>query len=130
MTKALAKLAIKHGIRVNAVSPGPVWTPFIPGSMPADKFKNFGGDTLFERPAQPIKLAPLYVWLVSAKACYVTCLVVEICFDRGDFAELRKFFAVGQHQLDLDIVLVRSGLILEIPGFGDVEVNPHDAFVR
>ncbi len=75
MTKALAKLAIEHGIRVNAVAPGPVWTPFIPGSMPVDKFKNFGADTLFQRPAQPIELAPLYVWLASAEASFVTAEV-------------------------------------------------------
>ncbi|SMP75489.1 hypothetical protein SAMN06265222_11952 [Neorhodopirellula lusitana] len=72
MTKAMAKLAIERGVRVNAVAPGPVWTPLIPGSMPTDKFKNFGEDTLFQRPAQPIELAPLYVWLASNDASYVT----------------------------------------------------------
>ena len=72
MTKALAKLAIKQGVRVNAVAPGPVWTPFIPGSMPADQVKQFGSSTLFERPAQPVELAPLYVWLASPEASYVT----------------------------------------------------------
>ena len=72
MTKGMAKLAIEHGVRVNAVAPGPVWTPLIPGSMPEDKFKQFGADTLFERPAQPIELAPLYVWLASPEASYVT----------------------------------------------------------
>ena len=72
MTKALAKLAIEHGVRVNAVAPGPVWTPFIPGSMPADKVKTFGSSTLFGRPAQPVELAPPYVWLASPEASYVT----------------------------------------------------------
>ncbi len=72
MTKGLAKLAMEHGIRVNAVAPGPVWTPLIPGSIPLEKAKNFGADTLFERPAQPIELAPLYVWLASPEASYVT----------------------------------------------------------
>lgn len=72
MTKGLAKLAIEHGVRVNAVAPGPVWTPLIPGSMPAEKVKQFGTNTLFERPAQPIELAPLYVWLASPEASYVT----------------------------------------------------------
>jgi len=75
MTKAFAKVAIEQGVRVNAVAPGPVWTPFIPGSMPVSKFKNFGSDTLFERPAQPIELAPLYVWLASPAASYVTAEV-------------------------------------------------------
>ncbi|KAA1261154.1 putative oxidoreductase YghA [Rubripirellula obstinata] len=72
MTKGLAKLAMENGIRVNAVAPGPVWTPFIPGSMTADKFKQFGKSTVFGRPAQPIELAPLYVWLASNEASYVT----------------------------------------------------------
>ena len=72
MTKGLAKLAMDHGVRVNAVAPGPVWTPLIPGSMPEDKFKEFGANNLFGRPAQPIELAPLYVWLASPDASYVT----------------------------------------------------------
>lgn len=75
MTKALAKLAIDRGIRVNAVAPGPVWTPFIPGSVPQEKFENFGEGTLFQRPAQPAELAPLYVWLASPEASYVTAEV-------------------------------------------------------
>lgn len=72
MTKAMAELAIKHGVRVNAVAPGPVWTPLIPSTMPAKKIQQFGDNTLFERPAQPIELAPLYVWLASPEASYVT----------------------------------------------------------
>lgn len=71
-TKALAKLASKQGVRVNAVAPGPVWTPLIPSTMPADKVKEFGKDTLFGRPAQPSELAPLYVFLASQDASYVT----------------------------------------------------------
>lgn len=72
MTKGLAKLAIDRGVRANAVAPGPVWTPLIPGSMPAEKVENFGANTLFGRPAQPIELAPLYVWLASKEASYIT----------------------------------------------------------
>ncbi|QDS90010.1 putative oxidoreductase YghA [Rosistilla ulvae] len=75
MTKGLAKLGSKHGVRVNAVAPGPVWTPLIPGTMPQDHLQNFGADTLFQRPAQPIELAPLYVWLASPDASYVTAEV-------------------------------------------------------
>ena len=75
MTKAIAKLAMEHGIRVNAVAPGPVWTPFIPSSMPKEKYKNFGEDTLFGRPAQPAELAPMYVWLASPEASFVTAEV-------------------------------------------------------
>lgn len=72
MTKGLAKLGMDHGVRVNAVAPGPVWTPLIPGSMPLEKIEQFGKDTLLQRPAQPIELAPLYVWLASPAASYVT----------------------------------------------------------
>jgi NAD(P)-dependent dehydrogenase (short-subunit alcohol dehydrogenase family) len=73
MTKALAKLAMdSHGVRVNAVAPGPVWTPLIPSTMPADAVEHFGASTALGRPAMPAELAPLYVWLASADASYVT----------------------------------------------------------
>ncbi len=72
MTKAMAKLAMQHGVRVNAVAPGPVWTPLIPSTMPKDKVQSFGDNTVYKRPAQPIELAPLYVWLASPEASYVT----------------------------------------------------------
>ena len=72
MTKAMADLVIEHGVRVNAVAPGPVWTPLIPATMPIDKVKKFGQSTTFGRPAQPAELAPLYVWLASAEASYIT----------------------------------------------------------
>ncbi|WP_166828241.1 SDR family oxidoreductase [Thalassoroseus pseudoceratinae] len=71
-TKAAAKLAISKGIRVNAVAPGPVWTPLIPSTMPKEQVENFGQQTLFGRPAQPAELAPLFVWLASPDASYVT----------------------------------------------------------
>lgn len=74
-TKALAKLAAKQGVRVNAVAPGPVWTPLIPSTMPEEKVKNFGKGTLFGRPAQPSELAPVYVFLASPEASYVTAEV-------------------------------------------------------
>lgn len=71
-TKALSKLVIKQGIRVNAVAPGPVWTPLIPATMPEEKTQNFGDNTLFERPAQPKELAPVFVLLASPEAAYIT----------------------------------------------------------
>jgi NAD(P)-dependent dehydrogenase (short-subunit alcohol dehydrogenase family) len=71
-TKALAKGAVEQGVRVNAVAPGPVWTPLIPSTMPPDKVEKFGESSAFGRPAQPAELAPLYVWLASAEASYVT----------------------------------------------------------
>lgn len=71
-TIALAQEAIESGIRVNAVAPGPVWTPLIPSTMPADKVAEFGEDCLFGRPAQPAELAPLYVFLASDDASFIT----------------------------------------------------------
>jgi len=71
-TRSLANLAIKQGVRVNAVAPGPVWTPLIPSTLPQEKAKTFGANTAFGRAAQPVELAPLYVFLASAQASYVT----------------------------------------------------------
>ena len=72
LTKSLAKLAKEKGVRVNGVAPGPVWTPLIPSTMPAEKVKSFGEQTVFGRPAQPIELAHLYVFLASEEASYVS----------------------------------------------------------
>ena len=71
-TKGLSQLAMKQGVRVNAVAPGPVWTPLIPSTMPEDKVKQFGADTSFGRAAQPVELAPLFVFLASNEARFVT----------------------------------------------------------
>lgn len=84
-TKALAKLVIKQGIRVNAVAPGPVWTPLIPATMPDGKVENFGDNTLFERPAQPAELAPVFVLLASAEAAYITGEVYGVTGGRTPF---------------------------------------------
>lgn len=72
MTKTLAEMAIGKGIRVNAVAPGPVWTPLIPSTMPPEKVEQFGKDTLFGRPAQPAEVAPVFVFLASTLATYVS----------------------------------------------------------
>jgi NAD(P)-dependent dehydrogenase (short-subunit alcohol dehydrogenase family) len=72
LTKSLAKLAAKQGVRVNAVAPGPVWTPLIPATMGAEKTKEFGKNTVFERPAQPLELARIFVFLASDDASYVS----------------------------------------------------------
>ena len=72
LTKGLAKLLAEKGIRVNGVAPGPVWTPLIPATMPEEKVQKFGGTTVFERPAQPVELASLYVFLASDDASFVT----------------------------------------------------------
>jgi len=71
-TKALAQDAIQQGVRVNVVAPGPVWTPLIPSTMPEEQVKQFGQDTLLQRPAQPAELAPAFVFLASPESSYIT----------------------------------------------------------
>lgn len=71
-TKGLFDEAIKKGIRVNAVAPGPVWTPLIPSSFEADKVAEFGKTTPMGRPGQPAELAPIYVFLASQDSTYIT----------------------------------------------------------
>lgn len=70
-TKGLAQEMAPKGIRVNAVAPGPVWTPLIPMSMPPDKVSEFGKSDPMQRPAQPAELAPAYVFLASDGASYI-----------------------------------------------------------
>lgn len=72
LTKSFAKNCMKQGIRVNGVAPGPVWTPFIPSTMPKEKVAKFGENTVFGRAAQPVEQAAVYVFLASDDASYVT----------------------------------------------------------
>ncbi|HEX8286740.1 MAG TPA: SDR family oxidoreductase [Pyrinomonadaceae bacterium] len=71
-TKALNQEAMEKGIRVNCVAPGPVWTPLIPATMPKEKVAEFGKETPMQRPAQPVELAPAYVFLASDEASYIS----------------------------------------------------------
>jgi NAD(P)-dependent dehydrogenase (short-subunit alcohol dehydrogenase family) len=71
-TKALSQMAMEKGVRVNAVAPGPVWTPLIPSTMPEERVKKFGEDTVFERAAQPVEIAPVFVFLASNESRFVS----------------------------------------------------------
>lgn len=80
-TKALSMELIEKGIRVNAVAPGPVWTPLNPADpgLPADKVAKFGESVPMGRPAQPEELAPAYVFLASdADSSYITGIVLPV----------------------------------------------------
>jgi NAD(P)-dependent dehydrogenase (short-subunit alcohol dehydrogenase family) len=71
-TAGLAQMLGEKGIRVNGVAPGPIWTPLIPSTMPAEKVKSFGQDTPLGRPGQPKELAGIFVLLASDEGSYMT----------------------------------------------------------
>jgi NAD(P)-dependent dehydrogenase (short-subunit alcohol dehydrogenase family) len=77
-TKGLAGNLVEQGIRVNSVAPGPVWTPLIPSTMPADKVASFGDQSPMGRAAQPAELAPAYVFLAAQESSYVTAEVIAV----------------------------------------------------
>ena len=78
MTFAFAQRLAKQGIRVNAVAPGPIWTPLIPASFDADKVAKFGANTPLGRPGQPAEVAPAFVLLASEDGAYITGQVIHV----------------------------------------------------
>jgi NAD(P)-dependent dehydrogenase (short-subunit alcohol dehydrogenase family) len=77
--RSLATHLIPRGIRVNAVAPGPVWTPLNPADSPADKVAQFGADVPMKRPAQPEEIAPAYVFLASPQtSSYITGEILPV----------------------------------------------------
>ncbi len=78
-TMSLASSLIEKGIRVNAVAPGPVWTPLNPADSPAEQVSQFGAQTDMKRPAQPEELSPAYVFLASPVcSSYITGIVLPV----------------------------------------------------
>lgn len=77
-TAGLAGMVAEKGIRVNAVAPGPIWTPLIPSTMGVEKTKKFGEQTLIGRAGQPAELAGAYVLLASDRGSYMTAAVIPV----------------------------------------------------
>lgn len=78
-TRALSSNLLRKGIRVNAVAPGPVWTPLNPSDKQAEDVAKFGADTPMKRPAQPEEIAPAYVFLASPQcSSYITGEIIPI----------------------------------------------------
>lgn len=77
-TTGLAQMLAERGIRVNAVAPGPVWTPLIPASMPPEEVAEFGANYPMKRPAQPVELASAYVMLAEPMSSYVSGATIAV----------------------------------------------------
>ena len=76
-TRSLSQQLVSKGIRVNAVAPGPIWTPLIPATMPEEKVASFGKDVPMGRPGQPEEVAPCYLFLASDDASYMAGQVLH-----------------------------------------------------
>jgi NAD(P)-dependent dehydrogenase (short-subunit alcohol dehydrogenase family) len=77
-TRSLSMALVEKGIRVNAVAPGPIWTPLIPSTFPAEKVASFGADSPMGRAGQPAELAPAYVFLACEDSSYMSGQVLHI----------------------------------------------------
>jgi hypothetical protein len=82
-TRGLAQSVAEQGIRVNAVAPGPIWTPLIPATMPPEKVESFGQDTPMGRAGQPAEVATAFVYLASPESSYVTGEVIAVTGGRA-----------------------------------------------
>jgi NAD(P)-dependent dehydrogenase (short-subunit alcohol dehydrogenase family) len=76
-TRSLSQAVVDKGIRVNAVAPGPIWTPLIPSTFPPDKVAKFGADVPMKRPGDPTEVAPCYVFLACDDSSYMTGQVLH-----------------------------------------------------
>jgi len=76
-TRSLSQGLIEKGIRVNAVAPGPIWTPLIPSTFPAERVEQFGADVPMKRPGQPEEVATCYVFLASDDSSYIAGQVLH-----------------------------------------------------
>ena len=77
-TRSMASNLVEKGIRVNAVAPGPVWTPFIPSGMDADSVEDFGSGAPMGRAGQPNELAPAYLFLACQDSSYITGQTIHV----------------------------------------------------
>ena len=82
-TAGLAQMLAEKGIRVNAVAPGPIWTPLIPSTMPPDTVAKFGSNVPMKRPGQPAELATAYVMLADPLSSYVTGATIAVTGGRA-----------------------------------------------
>jgi NAD(P)-dependent dehydrogenase (short-subunit alcohol dehydrogenase family) len=77
MTRSLSEVLVEKGIRVNAVAPGPIWTPLIPASFDAEKTAKHGASAPMKRAGQPNEVAPCFVFLASEEASYISGQVLH-----------------------------------------------------
>jgi len=77
-TRALSNAVLKRGIRVNAVAPGPIWTPLIPASYPEEKVARFGQDVPMQRPGQPYEVAAAVLFLASDQASFISGQTIHV----------------------------------------------------